>query len=51
MLMANMKQGRGMRTTGIGAVFCMHGFFWPNCVGTLIKGERCAAKITNVLCD
>ncbi|KZV60207.1 hypothetical protein PENSPDRAFT_594339, partial [Peniophora sp. CONT] len=41
MVMANMKQGKGLRTTGIGAVFCArHGLFWPNTVGTLVKGER-----------
>lgn len=41
MLMANLKEGKGLRTTGIGAVFCSrHEFFWPNSIGTLVKGER-----------
>ncbi|VDB94606.1 unnamed protein product [Peniophora sp. CBMAI 1063] len=40
-IMANLKNGKGLRTTGIGAVFCArHEFFWPNTIGTLIKGER-----------
>ncbi|KZV60566.1 hypothetical protein PENSPDRAFT_593918, partial [Peniophora sp. CONT] len=41
MILANLKKGKGYRTTGIGGVFCSrHGFWWPNSVGTLIKGER-----------
>ncbi|KZV70919.1 hypothetical protein PENSPDRAFT_578685 [Peniophora sp. CONT] len=40
-VLANLKAGKGMRTTGVGALFCSrHEFFWPNCVGTLVKGER-----------
>ncbi|VDB90182.1 unnamed protein product [Peniophora sp. CBMAI 1063] len=40
-ILANLKNGKGLRTTGIGAVFCArHEFFWPNAIGTLIKGER-----------
>ncbi|KZV60558.1 hypothetical protein PENSPDRAFT_593913, partial [Peniophora sp. CONT] len=40
-VLANLKAGKGLRTTGIGAVFCSrHEFFWPNAVGTLVKGER-----------
>ncbi|VDC00172.1 unnamed protein product [Peniophora sp. CBMAI 1063] len=41
MILANLKKGKGYRTTGIGGVFCSrHGFWWPNSVGTLVKGER-----------
>ncbi|VDB90239.1 unnamed protein product [Peniophora sp. CBMAI 1063] len=41
LVLANLKTGKGLRTTGVGAVFCSrHEFFWPNTVGTLIKGER-----------
>lgn len=40
MIMANMKAGKGLRVTGIGAVFCVHGLFCANAVGALIKGER-----------
>ncbi|VDC02233.1 unnamed protein product [Peniophora sp. CBMAI 1063] len=41
MILANLKKGKGYRTTGIGGVFCSrHGYWWPNSVGTLIKGER-----------
>ncbi|VDC00058.1 unnamed protein product [Peniophora sp. CBMAI 1063] len=41
MILANLKKGRGYRTTGVGGVFCSrHGFWWPNSVGTLVKGER-----------
>ncbi|VDC00040.1 unnamed protein product [Peniophora sp. CBMAI 1063] len=40
-ILANLKSGKGLRTTGVGAVFCArHEFFWPNSVGTLVKGER-----------
>ncbi|VDB94107.1 unnamed protein product [Peniophora sp. CBMAI 1063] len=40
-ILANLKTGKGLRTTGVGAVFCSrHEFFWPNSVGTLVKGER-----------
>ncbi|VDC07002.1 unnamed protein product [Peniophora sp. CBMAI 1063] len=47
MVLANLKAGKGMRTTGIGAVFCSrHGLFWPNTVGTLVKGERWLPQIT-----
>ncbi|VDC05902.1 unnamed protein product [Peniophora sp. CBMAI 1063] len=41
LVLANLKAGKGLRTTGIGAVFCSrHEFFWPNSIGTLVKGER-----------
>ncbi|KZV60542.1 hypothetical protein PENSPDRAFT_593936, partial [Peniophora sp. CONT] len=41
LVLANLKAGKHMRTTGIGAVFCSrHEFFWPNAIGTLVKGER-----------
>ncbi|VDB85039.1 unnamed protein product [Peniophora sp. CBMAI 1063] len=40
-VLANLKAGKGLRTTGVGAVFCSrHKYFWPNTVGTLVKGER-----------
>ncbi|VDC03136.1 unnamed protein product [Peniophora sp. CBMAI 1063] len=40
-ILANLKNGKGLRTTGIGAVFCArHEFFCANSIGTLIKGER-----------
>ncbi|VDB87204.1 unnamed protein product [Peniophora sp. CBMAI 1063] len=37
---ANMKAGRGLRTTGMAAVTCKHEFWQPNGITTLRKGER-----------
>ncbi|KZV64562.1 hypothetical protein PENSPDRAFT_563932, partial [Peniophora sp. CONT] len=37
---ANMKAGRGLRTTGMAACTCRHEFWQPNGLTTLRKGER-----------
>ncbi|VDC00093.1 unnamed protein product, partial [Peniophora sp. CBMAI 1063] len=37
---ANMKAGRGLRTTGMAACTCKHEFWQPNGITTLRKGER-----------
>ncbi|VDB87214.1 unnamed protein product [Peniophora sp. CBMAI 1063] len=37
---ANMKGGRGLRTTGMAACTCRHEFWQPNGITTLRKGER-----------
>ena len=51
-IMAKLKNGKGLRTTGIGAVFCArHELFWPNSVGTLVKGERYVAAANSIITD
>jgi len=41
LLKANVARTKGLRSTGVGAVMCVHDCWRPNGMGDLQKGERC----------
>lgn len=40
LLKANLKRTKGLRSSGVGAVVCVHDQWRPNGIGDLQKGER-----------
>jgi hypothetical protein len=49
--MANSKNTKGLRVTGVGAIVCArHGLIHPNGLGDLQKGERCVTSTNGCLC-
>jgi hypothetical protein len=51
MFLANRKHVKGLRTTGVGGITCVHHNMWcPNRIGNLQLGERCVQLMRHIFC-